>query len=50
VHVPYKEQRLPSTNVFRNGHEISEFEGFGLDDVKHLNATQIRPSVQLFCE
>jgi len=37
-------------NVFSNRHEMSEFEGLGLDDVELLTATNIRLTEQLFCE
>jgi len=50
VHAPYEEQWLPSTNIFRNRHEMSDFEGLGLGDVELLTATQIRLTEQLFCE
>ena len=41
---------LLSSNVFRNRQEMSEFVGFGLDDVELLTAAQIRLTEQLFCE
>ena len=43
-------QYLRASNVFRNRHEMPDFEGLGIDDVELLTATQIRLTEQLLCE
>ena len=47
VHARHAVQLL-SSNVLSNRHEMSDFEGLGIDDVELLTATKI--TEQLLCE